>query len=240
MKFYCLRNSIDVKIIGHDPQVVDIKYRCDLWDEPRFIEHTHFKQITFDPITANAILHPKAAVTDLISVVGMGFTLKPLISGKLKNILNNNRDSGLQFFSSPVIYRNISLEDYWTLNFFETNMEYIDFGKSNVIISKRRIGGGTHQSSIKIHDLSHFKRLLEEDNLEGKLYVNKIVLNNLVSRDFFLLRNVEGGAKYVVSEKLKYEMEDVGCTGIEFQPIELSLAEWLNEGERTRIYGNPI
>ena len=36
----------------------------------------------------------------------------------------------------------------------------------------------------------------------------------------------------------KKEIEDAGCTGIEFQPIELSYNEWLMPGgEREKIYG---
>ena len=52
-----------------------------------------------------------------------------------------------------------------------------------------------------------------------------------------MLQYVEGGIKYIVSEKLKIEIESAGCTGIEFQPIELSLDEWLMpRGEREKIY----
>ena len=51
-----------------------------------------------------------------------------------------------------------------------------------------------------------------------------------------MLQYVEGGIKYVVSDKLKKEIEDSGCTGIEFQPIELSINEWLQGGEREKIH----
>ncbi|MEG2334861.1 hypothetical protein [Chryseobacterium sp.] len=43
--------------------------------------------------------------------------------------------------------------------------------------------------------------------------------------DFLTLNKVEGGIQYLVSEKLKQEIEDAGCTGIEFQPSYLSLNE---------------
>jgi hypothetical protein len=54
---------------------------------------------------------------------------------------------------------------------------------------------------------------------------------------FFALLNVEGGVKYIVSEKGRREIEENNCTGIEFQPIELSLTEWLQGGEREKMYG---
>ncbi|MEH3112547.1 hypothetical protein [Pedobacter terrae] len=49
--------------------------------------------------------------------------------------------------------------------------------------------------------------------------------------------DVEGGVKYIVSEQLKKEIEEPGCTGIEFMPTDLSLNEWLQGGARERIYG---
>lgn len=59
-----------------------------------------------------------------------------------------------------------------------------------------------------------------------------------VNQDFFVLLHVEGVAKYIASEKLKNEIEHAGCTGIEFQSVELTLDEWLaQEGPREKIYG---
>ena len=67
--------------------------------------------------------------------------------------------------------------------------------------------------------------------------ITRIVLNNTIDHDFFVLRHVEGGVQYIVSEKLKNEIEDAGRTGIEFQPVELSYTEWLQGREREKIYG---
>ena len=53
-----------------------------------------------------------------------------------------------------------------------------------------------------------------------------------------MLKYVNGGIGYYVSEKLKQEIEDAGCTGIEFQPVELSYNEWTAPGgEREKVYG---
>ncbi|MDP5201333.1 hypothetical protein [Flavobacterium sp. DG2-3] len=43
---------------------------------------------------------------------------------------------------------------------------------------------------------------------------------------------------YYISEKLKKEIDDAGCIGIEFQPAELSSFEWIHGGERDKIYRN--
>ena len=63
-------------------------------------------------------------------------------------------------------------------------------------------------------------------------------MNSDFKEDFFVLNYIDGGIKYLVSEKLKQEIEEAGCTGIEFQPSELSYSEWTAPGgERERVYG---
>lgn len=237
MNFYVIRPSRSKNVIGHYPQVKDIKQNCHVWDEVKFVEHVDFQKIDFEPITANAVLYPSSKLTDLIDVVGMGFTHKPLISGKLKNLLQNNRESGMQFFSSDVLYNGQSIKDYWVLSMYEVNMEFVDFVKSLVYETK---DVNEKSSLIQIKDVDKFFEVKKEIDTKGYPYeisISKIRIYDTVRSHFFALSNVEGGIKYIVSEKLKTEIEVAGCTGIEFQPVELSLAEWLHGGERERIYG---
>ncbi len=42
MKYFSINNSLNKKMLGHYPQVKDIKQNCDVWNELRFIEHIHF------------------------------------------------------------------------------------------------------------------------------------------------------------------------------------------------------
>ena len=119
MKYFSINCSLNPKVLGHYPQVKDIKYNCHVWDEPSFIEHFHFSKIDFEPITANAVLFPSSKLTDLISIDGMGFTKKLLLSGKLKKCILEKRNKGLQFFSSNLIQKNEEIKDYWLLNSFE-------------------------------------------------------------------------------------------------------------------------
>lgn len=240
MKFFCLTESLDSKVIGKYMQAEKAEYHCDVWDEPKFIEHTQFEKISFEPIVANAILSPKAKITDLISVVSMGFTLKLLISGKLKSILENSRETGLQFFKSDIIHKGNAISDYWILNAYEVDMPLVDYKKSEIVSIKSKQDGGTYLVVEDINTLEEFNRKQNEvkDLYFGRIYIKKIHLIEKVNQDFFVLLHVEGGAKYVVSEKLKIEIEKAGCTGIEFQPIELTLDEWLaQEGPREKIYG---
>jgi hypothetical protein len=237
MNFFSISNSLNPKVLGHYPQVKEIKQNCNVWNEPKFIEHINFERVSFNPITANAVLYSSSKLTDLISISGMGFTRKLLLSGRLKKILERNSVGGLQFFQSNLIYKNEEINDYWILNSFDINMHFIDIQSSNFVWRKRKEVGGTYLAEVNFNSLDEFIRKIIDDNLEGKLYINKIKIHEGVTEDFFTLLNVEGGVKYIVSEKLKQEIEDAGCTGIEFQPVELSINEWLNGGEREKVYG---
>jgi len=236
MKYYVLRPSRNKKIIGHYPQTKSIKQNCDIWNEPRFIEKFEFQKIGIEPITANAILHNSSKVTDLIDVVGMGFTRKLLISDKLRKILVNLRKSGLQFFVSNVIYKGINLSNYWIMNLYEVNPEFIDFEKSAVF--ETNLFDKVKQLEIKsVNEFLEVKKEIDKKGYPNGILIDKVIIREQVSYDFFALLNVEGGVKYILSEKAKWEIEEADCTGIEFQPIELSLAEWLHGGEREKVYG---
>lgn len=238
MRFYIIHNSINKKILGHYPQVKGIKQNCDIWNEPKFIEYIQFEEIDFIPITANAILSPKSKLTDLISVTGMGFTRKLLISKKLKIILEKSRETGLQFFKSDLIHKDNFIEGYWILNIYKVDMQFIDYSKSDIYKTEYTVN---KTEKIFMNTYSEFLNIRNQINKQGypsDILIENFNLNQNVTEDFFALQNVMGGVNYIVSEKLKKEIEDAKCTGIEFQPIELSYQEWtISGGEREKAYG---
>ena len=243
MNYYIIQESHNKKIIGHYPQVENVHHNCHVWDEPRFVSHIDFEKVDFEPITSNAILHKKSKQTDLINAnSAMGFSRKLLISGKLKSILEKNRKNGMQFFKAPIIQNNIIIEDYWILNFYEFNYEYIDFLNSKISYTRKaddyKITYNTIKDFINFKNFEQFEtKRLEASTNEESLSIEILSLfDQNINQDFFMIKYVFAGS-FFVSEKLKKEIEDTGCTGIEFQPIELSLIEWLHGGERERIYG---
>ena len=239
MNYYIIQESGNLKIIGKYPQTKDIQYNCDVWNEPKFIGQIHFEKVDFEPIIANAILHPKSKQTDLIDAnSAMGFSNKLLISGKLKTILEKNRKNGMQFFKSPIIQNNLLAEDYWILNMYEFKNDYVDFLNSKILLEEIT-SENINSLYLSINSLKDYELKIEE--VRGKkgcnLRIEKLVLSkDKIDNDFFMIRYSFSGI-YFVSEKLKQEIEDAGCTGIEFQPIELSLNEWLQGGEREKLYG---
>ena len=224
MEFFIIENSLDPKVLGNYPQVRDIKHSCHIWDEPKFIEHWRFKNIPYDPITSNGILYSKSKLTDLINITGVGFTLKPLLSGKLKSIIEAYKTTSINFYRSSVIQNGIEIEDYWILYANQESPECIDFEKSTVLTRNKQPKGGTFLQEVQVANLEDF----ESQRLVYKnLFVQNIFIKENTSLDFFALQNVEGGIKYLVSEKLKVEIEKHKCTGILFRPEGISLNAWL-------------
>ncbi len=242
MKYYRIRHTLNTRLLGHYPQVKDIKHNCNVLDEPRFIEHVKYEKINFKPIVSNPILYSKSKKTDLIESLGIGFSLKLLVSSKLKNLLGKDTQGGFQYFQCSIFHKDIEHMNYWILNPYEVNQEFIDFEKSEIQLRSRKPEGGTKLTSLSIASLEDFNRNVEFHKSNNSLIsIVKIVLGETINKDFFALRNVEGGLGYFVSEKLKMEIEDADCSGIEFQPICLTFNEWVvNGGEREKIYGKSL
>jgi hypothetical protein len=225
MKYYCIQNSLERKVIGHYPQVKEVIYSCDVDNEPRFIEHVNYKKIDFEPIVANAVLYSSSKLTDLIHSGGVGFSLKLLVSTKLKSILEKFRLTGLQFFKDPLIYRG-NEEDYWILNFYEVDMQFIDYPNSDIYITKNVFD---YVEKLSLNSFLEFNDVMSKINHLGfpmGVMIERYTLIDTIDQDFFILLNVWGGINYVVSERLKQEMESAGCTGIVFRPSEANLRYW--------------
>jgi hypothetical protein len=237
MIYYNICESLNSKIVGLYSQVEKALYSCDVWEETKFIDRVGFVKLDFEPITAKAILMKKSKLTDLISAGIIGFSLKLLISGKLKSILEKNRNLGIQFYKSPVIYKEKEIDDFWVVNPYQFDFEFIDFHRSKVFLMKNVF---EKQEELLIKSSKEFldqKNRIEQMGYPYSIYIEKFKLIDNLDEDFFVLQNVERGIKYIVSEKLKKEIEEAGCTGIEFQPIEFSMNEWLQGGEREKVYG---
>ena len=229
--------------MGSYPQVKKVIYNCDVDNDPLFIDKFYFQEIKIKPIVANPVLYSKSKLTDLIFIQDMGFTFTKLISGKLKSILQSQRNNGLQFIQCSVFKDDIEYKDYWLLNMYEFNQEYIDIENSTIYYEKHTDDFYTTYKTEKIvlklkgieELMSHIEFAKDKTEMIG---IEKLRLVNNIKEDFFRLRYVLGGINYIISEKLKIEIENAGCTGIEFQPTELSFNEWMAVGgEREKVYG---
>lgn len=241
MKYYFLRNTLSVKIKGFYPQIKSVKYYCHIWNTPNFMGNIHFEKFPDDVVLATPILNEKANLTDLIEIGDVGFNLNLLISGKLKEVLEKyiGENNG-EFINCPIMKSDVEFSDYWVFNGYSFNQEYIDFNNSLIKYEKQDDDFETTYKTkmifLSLENLKQFDEYVKIAQEKTELItIEKLILKENISSDFFMLRHVFNGI-YLVSEKLKQEIEEAGCTGVEFQPSNLSLNEWLHH-EREKIYG---
>ena len=236
MKYFLINYTLSSKVRGcQNDTIKDYKYYCNI-NDPKFIGRIHFQKVDFNPIPVSPVLFSKANKTDLIQEGGQ-LSGKIVISSKLKNLLQKN-DYGVQYFQNSIIHKHIEDFEYWTVNPFQNKNEWIDINNSFVYYRK--------YNPEKIEDFQilnlkpiEFKNLVDNKNMFDEIYLYKLSLfEELIDKDFFIVQKTAGGLSYIVSEKLKKEIEEAGCTGIEFQPIDVSYNEWTAPGgEREKVYG---
>ncbi len=245
MKYYKINFTLSTKVRGNSDYIKDYKLKIPtnklFWEEPKFIGSVRNEKIDFEPYLLDVELFQNSKLNDLI-MDGGPISTKLIISGKLKSILEDYRKTGMQFFNINILRKNEIFNDYWILNMYEFNQEFIDFGNCKIIYRKKDddfdVTFSAKNIEIEANNIKEFNEYIgkAKEKLET-ITVEKLVLNN-VNESYFILKNVNGGIGYYVSEKLKQEIEDAGCTGIEFQPIELSYNEWTAPGgEREKVYG---
>lgn len=241
MNYYSINFTLDSKIRGSNNYIKDYKLKIPnsklYWEEPLFVGNIFDVKINFEPYLLDVVLFPQSNLLDLI-MDGGPISGKLIISDKLKKILQTSRNSGLQFFKINVIHK-ANTYNYWLLNMYESNQEFIDFEASKVSVRIKKSGGGTNIVNIKVSSLIDFIDVVNIHKEKMEIVsLDKIYIKKEVKEDFFLLKYPN---KYVISETLREKIEQENCTGLEFQPLNLSYDEWTSSGgEREKIYGKII
>ncbi len=238
IKYYSIETSLNEKIMGKIPQIKEYVHNCDVENESRFIDKFIFKKIEIQPILSNVVLYANAKQTDFIDSYGsVGFDFSYLISDKFRNILDQFNTFGFQYFKTFVIQNRKNFENYWQIKKYDFPLHFIDFKKSTLIFKDRDINRNVISETINFDGLKEFNLFANNLHYPKMISFKDIYFTENMDLDFFALRYTEGGQRGIVSENLKNELEKNNITGIEFRPIELSLNEWLNGGEREKIYG---
>jgi len=245
MKYYRLNFSLSTKVRGNSEYIKKshIKIPNDkmYWEEPKFIGSVRNEKIEFQPYLLDVELFSNSKINDLIMDAGP-ISTKLIISDKLKYILEDYRKTGMQFFNINILREKEIYNNYWVLNMYEFNQEFIDFSNCKIIYQEKAVDFEVsylvNEKNVFINNQDEFYKFIEKSRINDEIvWIEKLVLDN-VNEDFFMLKYVFGGCGYYVSENLKQEIEDSGCTGVEFQPIELGYNEWVvSGGEREKIYG---
>jgi len=247
MNYFRINFTLDHKVYGSRLDYVKSYHLLippgkPFYEVPKYIGNIRLKEIDFQPYVLDIELLAKSKLLDLIQSGGP-ISSKLILSGSLKYFLEKHRNSGMQFFQMGIIHKGIRYEDYWILNMYECNQEYINFKESLIIYDKKaidfKVSYMSERTEVKISNMEEFDSLCNKarKNMEV-VTIEKLKLKNNITVGFFALHSVRGGVGYFVSEKVKHEIEDAGCTGIEFQPAEMSYNEWtVRDGPRDRVYG---
>jgi hypothetical protein len=214
MKYYRIEESTDLKIIGAYPQAQKANHLVPV-DNPLHLWKARKIGMKWDNSISipEPILTKKAKLTDLISSVATGGNL--IISNKLKEILEKVDNNCIQFMRVNVIY-NENKTPYWLVNPFCFGFENVDFTNSEIWLETH---GNTKISKVFINSIDEFEQVKTKHKLPERISIEKIELKKEIKNNFFILRHIATGSGYFISEKLKNEIEQAGCTGIRFMGI---------------------
>jgi hypothetical protein len=213
MNYYRIEESTDLKIIGSYPQaqkanhLVPVDSPVHLWKAKKIGSKWDNNVSIPEPI-----LLKKAKLTDAISSVVTGGNL--IISNKLKQILSSTNNDCIQFIQVNIFYNEKKIP-YWMVNPCCFGFENIDFINSEIWLTD---AGITDVSKLSLLNINEFNEKCKELKPPMSLQFKKLAFLRNTQDDFFVIRYAVSGYGYV-SEKLKNEIEQAGCTGIRFMGI---------------------
>ncbi|MFN3666639.1 MAG: imm11 family protein [Sediminibacterium sp.] len=211
--YFRISKSLDRKIIGSaSDQAIHAKIDIHI-DHPNYFTHHLLKKVenVEDIVCPKPILEKNAKLTDLITYPGIGGSI--LVSNKLKKILYACNHSGIQYFPTSLIADNTEMPDYWIVNPYQFDYDCIDLTKTRLTIKNFE----NHSSEIKtLSDKNELIRLIEDYRFPILATLDPFYLKEDSKIDLIIMRNVYSAIGFYVSEKLKKEIEDGGCTGIVF------------------------
>lgn len=213
---YRINHSCNAKIIGNVSQQFETADYPVPVDHPNFLGNPRFflKKVNVDlVIPAQPILKRGAKKTDLIFGTVYGAIGRFLISDKLKKILEKEDNKGLQFIKTSINHKNEKFMGYWFTNPFECDYDCIDITKSEFKLYD--VFEYAFKEKLNITSYDELMKLIGGLQPPNMLMIENLFLKEGL-KDLVILRWVNGGIGYYVSEKLKQEIEDAGCTGIIF------------------------
>lgn len=214
--FYRISHSLDPKVIGSaNCQTVHARIDGHV-DHPSYLSHYFLKKAEKDDIVVcpKPILEKKAKLTDIITYPGLAWDL--LISDPLKKLLYAAGHRGVQFFPTSVIVDKKEIEGFWIMNPYEFDYDCIDLNRSIFTFTNEE----KDKKKISINNTQELIDLIDTLRYPKSIMIEPLFLKENCTKDLLVIRGVYGGISFYVSEKLKREIENTGCTGIVFSKPE--------------------
>lgn len=210
MQYFKISYSTDPKVIGATfPQSqkaihpVNVDALTHLWN--------HLIGMSFtNAILPELVIHKNAKLTDLISSSATGARL--VVSQKLKDLLASTIDIDV-IESRPIkVWNKEKIEPYWIFNPIVFQVDLIDFKHSRIWLLK----SGIELEQKFFSDAKDFLNTLENTQYPEQILIKELAIRESPQKDLFVLNYLTDGLGYFVSESLKAEIQNAGCTGIEF------------------------
>jgi len=130
----------------------------------------------------------------------------------------------IQFLPLTLYHKNKMIKNYWLTNILQfDNEDMVNYQLSSVYLE-----GTGYNEYTKLNLNNYEEHLLErrkdrDTSLEGyrPIYIHDLIFKSEISKNIITINFIKNGvAGYYVSEKLKNEIEEAGCIGIEFEAVE--------------------
>lgn len=223
MKFYRLFREFNPEVVGMMPQLFNPEGISSI-ESKHYLGNLFFEKITDAVEVPTGHLHRKAKLTDWMVA---GFLQKPLISGRLYNMLPGFKIEGLEFVRGSFYQGNSLLTGYYYINPYRNFFEILDlkttgFATMTNPLSKVPLDNFRLQSydEVTLAFAKQDKSAIENGMLHQPLFIAHLAFREGVDADFFALRGLlSGGIGFFVSDKLRKSMVEAGITGIVFREI---------------------
>lgn len=211
MKYYQLGHSTVPQEIGMTyPQSQKTREIFPI-DHPQNLRNKRVG-ILKNVVLPEPVVHPDAKLSDLLSTTA---TWRLVMSPKLKSIIEKFTQEGQCQFLEMTVHYLSERHQYWMLNPLQFNMELIDFVASETWLCG---AGDTKIRKLEVENFTDFEAYSRTFRMPERANITSVSFLADATADFIQLRNAPG--MYYVSEVLRDELVNEGCTGILFKLTE--------------------
>lgn len=213
MQYYILKNSNEKKDIGSQyPQIQEMggTMHKDAPDSIHKVPSGRFPD--FITNLNYLILHPKAKLTDVLSVahISNGF----IVNQKIKNIFDNFNLIEHKYFPA-IIYHNGTLHnDYFWFCPIGNLIDLIDFNRTEFYI----VDSFGDKEPIKVKNKKELQLVYNSTSSLNKIRTDKYFFNNIGSlKDLFFIHFAD--TRIFISESLLKQLDELKIKGISTQSV---------------------
>lgn len=214
MNYFKLNYSINSEIIGKTyPQSQNFNSVLDI-HSPLFVWNNEVP-LPENVYIPNLFLDQKAKFTDLISSSSIRY---PLVSKKLYDCITSFNHNLIKFYQTKLILKS-SEEEIFMISGKTKGFELLDLSRTEIDLLER-FKFAERLTFAKVEDLYGTAKSVQYPNT---ITIRRYKFSNIASQDIFYIENINpSGGAYFVSNNLKEKIINEGCTGIEFEPIEVA------------------